>query len=91
MVIYMDIKQNRFLIKENSYIVDLFNVDFITFKENEKDFGSYWIKLHIGSKEVRYICDDINKLKEIVELWCEIHGKTISLDEKELVGENQWD
>ena len=61
------------------------------FKENEKDFGSYWIKLHIGSKEVRYICDDIDKLREIVELWCGIHGKTISLDEKELVGEKQWD
>lgn len=55
------------------------------------------ILVHIGlnyilaQKEVRYICDDIDKLREIVELWCGIHGKTISLDEKELVGENQWD
>ena len=87
----MEIKQDRFLIKENSYIVDLFNVDFITFKENEKDFGTYWIKLHIGSKEVRYICDDIKQLKQVVELWCAIHGKTIAIDEQELVGEEKWD
>jgi hypothetical protein len=29
-------------------MIDLESVDFITWKENEKNAGTYWAKLHIG-------------------------------------------
>tara|TARA_R110002012_G_scaffold56754_2_gene145798 strand:- start:603 stop:866 length:264 start_codon:yes stop_codon:yes gene_type:complete len=87
----VEIKADRFLVKENSYIVDLFSVDFITFKENEKEFGTYWIKLHIGTKEVRYICKDASKLNEVIETWCKLHGEELNFSEQELVGETKWD
>ena len=87
----MDIKADRFLVKDNSYIVDLFTVDFITFKENEKEYGTYWVKLHIGTKEVRYICKDASELNEVIEIWCKLHGEEINFDKQELVGETKWD
>jgi hypothetical protein len=79
------IKQKRFLIKSNSYIIDLFTVDFITWKENEKEEGTYWTKLHIGQKEVRYVCKDEWELKRIIELWCEIHGQEVMISTDELI------
>ena len=63
----MIIKQKRYLIKKNSYIIDLFSVDFITWKENENEEGTYWTKLHIGTKEVRYVCQDVFELFLIVQ------------------------
>lgn len=87
----MIIKQKRYLIQTNSYILDLFTVDFITWKENEKEAGTYWTKLHIGTKEVRYVCKDPVELKQIVELWCHIHGEEAHVTEKELIGEEKWD
>jgi|TARA_R100001443_G_C3253157_1_gene153793 hypothetical protein len=87
----MIIKQKRFLIKPNSYIIDLFTVDFITWKENEKEEGTYWTKLHIGTKETRYVCKDAWELKRIIELWCEIHGKEVMVTIEELIGEEKWD
>jgi len=79
----MIIKQERYLIKCNSYIIDLLTVDFITWKENEKEEGTYWTKLHIGQKEVRYVCKNAEELKRVIELWCYIHGQKVytSIDE----------
>ena len=35
-------------------MVDMVNVDFITWKENENEEDNYWVKPHIGNKEARY-------------------------------------
>ena len=48
--------ENRFLLKGGSYIVDLINVDFLTWKENATEYGTYWLKMQIGSKEGIYVC-----------------------------------
>tara|TARA_X000001382_G_scaffold102936_2_gene77762 strand:- start:133 stop:384 length:252 start_codon:yes stop_codon:yes gene_type:complete len=80
-----DLKE-KYLIKSNSYMIDLESVDFITWKENEKNAGTYWAKLHIGSKEARYICDDVNELKDLLEQWSLIKGKKIEIEENEIIG-----
>jgi len=67
-------------------MIDLESVDFITWKENEKNAGTYWAKLHIGSKEARYICDDVNELKDLLEQWSLIKGKEIQIEENEIIG-----
>tara|TARA_R100001369_G_scaffold65365_1_gene92538 strand:- start:962 stop:1219 length:258 start_codon:yes stop_codon:yes gene_type:complete len=82
-----DIKQNRYLLKGSSYILDLYKVDFITWKENEKVEETYWAKLHMGSKEARYICDNKTELRELILAWTNIQGEEIEVTEEELVKE----
>ncbi len=72
--------EGRFLIKHNSYIIDLKSVDFITYKENENEIGTYWIKLHIGGKEARYVCYDLESMRKLINLW------TIQQGAKEGIG-----
>jgi hypothetical protein len=79
-----DLKE-KYLIKSNSYMIDLESVDFITWKENEKNAGTYWAKLHIGSKEARYICNDVDELKELLERWSLVKGKEIEIEENEII------
>lgn len=79
-----DIKNERFLIKETSYLVDLKDVDFITWSENERDLGKYLAKLHIGSKETRYMCQSAEDLKTLLQTWSEVKGEKIDLDVNEL-------
>ena len=69
------IKNKRYLIKANSYIIDLYNVDFITWKENDKMESTFWVKLHIGSKEARYVCNSIEEVKTLLLAWTDIRGK----------------
>lgn len=59
----------RFVIKPNSYIINLRDVDFITFKENENELGTYWIKFHMGGKEARYVCESVEDLQKLLQLW----------------------
>ena len=75
-----DLKENRYLIKKTSYVVDLNNVDFITWNENERDVGKFLAKLHIGTKETRYMCQTALELKQLLEGWAEAKGKKIELD-----------
>tara|TARA_R100001015_G_C4602392_1_gene157356 strand:- start:287 stop:538 length:252 start_codon:yes stop_codon:yes gene_type:complete len=79
-----DIKNERFLIKETSYLVDLKDVDFITWSENERDLGKYLAKLHIGSKETRYMCQSAEELKTLLQTWSEVKGEKLDLDIDEL-------
>jgi|TARA_R100000482_G_scaffold93429_1_gene38843 hypothetical protein len=79
-----DIKNERFLIKETSYLVDLKDVDFITWSENERDLGKYLAKLHIGSKETRYMCQSAEDLKTLLQTWSEVKGEKLDLDVDEL-------
>ena len=82
-----DLKENRYLVKSNSYIIDLAQVDFITWKENEKREATYWAKLHIGSKEARYVCNNITELKKLISVWTNLKGKRITVSEEELLEE----
>ena len=66
-------------------MIDLESVEFITWKENEKNAGTYWAKLHIGSKEARYICNDVDELKELLERWSLVKGKEIEIEENEII------
>ena len=79
-----DIKNERFLIKETSYLVDLKDVDFITWSENERDLGKYLAKLHIGYKETRYMCQSAEDLKTLLQTWSEVKGQKLDLDIEEL-------
>ena len=56
-----DLKEERFLLKGDAYIVDLANVDFLTWRKNEKENGTYWLKMHFSTKEARYICDKLEQ------------------------------
>jgi len=80
-----DIKADRYLLKSNSYMIDLESVDFITWKENEKLEGTYWAKLHIGSKEARYVCDNVDELRTLLEEWSNIKGNRIKIEDEEIV------
>jgi len=83
-----ELKNNRYLLKGNSYIIDLYNVDFITWKENDKVQATYWAKLHIGSKETRFICNSLSELKTLVQAWTNIRGKEANITEEDLI--NEW-
>jgi|TARA_R100000149_G_C5879267_1_gene143722 hypothetical protein len=85
----MILKERYFMLK-NNYIIDLINVDFITFKENEKVAGEFWIKFHLGTKECRFRTDTKEQVTEIINTWAEIHGKELSLHETEIGGANEW-
>jgi len=82
-----DIKKNRYLLKKNSYIIDLFNVDFITWKENEKEEGTYWVKLHMGNKEARYVSRDIDDLQLLLIQWTNVRGLEIEIEIYEIKGD----
>ncbi len=71
------------MVKKNAYIVDLKDVDFITYKENENEIGTYWVKFHIGQKEARYVCYDLNSLRDVIQYW------TMSKNSKSRVNETQ--
>tara|TARA_R110000744_G_scaffold341028_1_gene446320 strand:- start:74 stop:331 length:258 start_codon:yes stop_codon:yes gene_type:complete len=83
-----ELKNNRYLLKGNSYIIDLYNVDFITWKENDKVEATYWAKLHIGSKETRFICNSLSELQILVQAWTSIRGLEANITREDLI--NEW-
>ena len=82
-----DLQSNRYLLKSNSYIIDLHEVDFITWKENDKKADTYWAKLHVGSKEARYVCEGKEELKELLMAWADIKGTHIDIDYDDIIEE----
>lgn len=81
-----DLKENRYLVKQTSYIVDLKDVDFITWSANERDLGKFLAKLHIGTKETRYMCQSAEELKGLLQGWADAKGKEIEIELKEIEG-----
>lgn len=71
--------------KRNAYIVDLKYVDFITYKENENEIGTYWVKFHIGAKEARYVCYDLESLRSIIQYWTMSKDSKTRIEEDKLV------
>jgi len=82
------LKQNRYFLLENNYVIDLINVDFITFKENEKRDGEYWLKFHLGTKECRYKAEGQEEVVQILKIWSTVHGQELNLEEYEIGGFN---
>ncbi len=70
----MNIKQDRFLVKEGSYVIDLDSVEFITFTQNENNTNQYLLKFHIGTKEARVMADSISDAISILEKWSELRA-----------------
>ena len=58
-----DLKENRYLVKQTSYIVDLKDVDFITWSANERDLGSFWTKVAHRNKRNRYMCQSADEIE----------------------------
>ena len=80
-----ELKENRYIVKANSYMIDLNKVDFITWKENEREEGTYWAKLHIGTKEVRYVCKNIDSLRDLLTDWSHLNGKEAKLKNEDII------
>lgn len=70
----MNLKQDRFLVKEGSYVIDLNSVEFITFTQNENNTNQYLLKFHIGTKEARVMADSISDAISILEKWSELRA-----------------
>ena len=79
------ILNNRYVLKSGAYIADLTSVDFITWRQ-DAETKQYRMKMHIGSKEVRYLCDTLAELENVLSNWTEMQGKEIAM-EHENIGE----
>ena len=83
----MTVFYERLLVKGGSYIISLDDVDFITWRKNRDD-GKFWLKCHIGTKEVRYVCDTMSEVTHIVNLWAQtknLHDIKLTIED---LGEN---
>ena len=74
----------RFLLKKGSFIIDLDEVEFLTWNKNIKLTDSYWVKLHVGGKDTRYVCDSRDELCSIINAWSKIKGKEINIEIEEI-------
>ena len=65
---------SSFVEKDGTWIVSFSEVNFITWKENYDD-KSYFVKLHIGSKETRLQLDYEEDVAELVSAWKKYKGE----------------
>ena len=65
---------SSFVEKDGTWVVSFSEVDFITWKENYDD-KSYFVKLHIGSKETRLQLDYEEDVAELVSAWKKYKGE----------------
>ena len=77
-----ELVDERYILKSGSYLADLAKVDLITWRENEED-GDFWLKLHIGQKEVRFACDRM-VMESVLTSWTESQGKEVDMRQYEL-------
>lgn len=54
--------------KERAWVTDLVTTDFITWRQDEESLN-YMVKLHTGSKSLRFWMNDKKEINEIIELW----------------------
>lgn len=60
--------ENGFLEHSRKWSVDLTEVEFISYKQNEENF-TYFVKLHIMSKEIRIYLDTIEEVEQLIQMW----------------------
>ncbi|QDP51962.1 MAG: hypothetical protein GOVbin4206_129 [Prokaryotic dsDNA virus sp.] len=76
----------RYVLKSGSYLADLSNVDFITWRQSDEGI---MLKLHIDQKEIRFVCN--KKLaEEILGIWTKFRGHEINMNEYEIGGINGY-
>ena len=82
----------EFVIKSGSWIIHLGDVEFMTYRINEKDENSYLVVMHIGDKEAKIMVDDISAVYELFTAWAKTKGKELNLELEDLKGEViKWD
>ena len=62
--------QQEYVSAQDKWIVDLRDVDFITMKQNWDD-NNFHIKMHIGTKEVRFILEQQHEVDKLIKQWKE--------------------
>jgi hypothetical protein len=62
--------QQEYVSAQDKWIVDLRDVDFITMKQNWDD-NNFHIKMHIGTKEVRFILEQQQEVEKLIKQWKE--------------------
>lgn len=62
--------QQEYVSAQDKWIVDLRDVDFITMKQNWDD-NNFHIKMHIGTKEVRFILEQQQEVDKLIKQWKE--------------------
>tara|TARA_R100001086_G_C11836529_1_gene257995 strand:+ start:1330 stop:1626 length:297 start_codon:yes stop_codon:yes gene_type:complete len=82
----------EFVIKSGSWIIDLKDVQFMTYRLNEKDETSYLVAFHIGDKETKIMVDDISAVKELFTAWTNAKGLELEFERNDIKGEvKEWD
>jgi len=62
--------EDGFITKDHIWSVCFSDIEFITWKQNYDD-KSYFVKLHIGSKETRLQLESFEEVEEVLQTWQE--------------------
>lgn len=62
--------EKEYVSSQDKWIVDLRDIDFITMKQNW-DTSEFHIKMHIGTKEIRFILEQQKEVDKLIEQWKE--------------------
>lgn len=60
--------ENGFLEHPRKWSVDLSEVEFISFKQNDENY-TYFVKLHIKTKEIRLYLGTMEEVEQLIEIW----------------------
>ncbi len=60
--------ENGFLEHPRKWSVDLSEVEFVSFKQNDENF-TYFVKLHIKTKEIRLYLGTMEEVEQLIEIW----------------------
>ena len=80
----------KYVLKSGSYLADLESVDFITWRKDGAT-GYYRMKMHIGAKEVRYVCNTCEELQQVLTDWTRLQGKEIEMETQNVGCDTKWD
>ena len=60
--------ENGFLEHPRKWSVDLSEVEFVSFKQNDENY-TYFVKLHIKAKEIRLYLETMEEVEQLIEIW----------------------
>ncbi len=60
--------ENGFLEHPRKWSVDLSEVEFVSFKQNDENY-TYFVKLHIKTKEIRLYLGTMEEVEQLIETW----------------------
>ena len=67
--------ENKYILHTKRAVVNLKDVEFITWRQNDEN-GEWWAKLHLpSSKEIRLVYATYEEMQELIELWEEARGE----------------